>query len=207
MTSIKKALKTTWWIFNAANSKASRVYQWLLLIVPPLAGAGVTLSFLNFVTIIPALLFGIATFIVFLVTMLRTNESQELAVENYLTDQTYIDKSIEFVPDPNLTAFLQDDIKPKYYQGAGAWIANGHINPERFIAILKILDPHVDTIDDSDLLNSVEHIYLLNTYAPRTKREAIKIVARDDPDSYPATILTPPYDNYIMKVGTYPNVD
>lgn len=205
MASFKRALRTTWWIFDVTSHRTSIILRILLLLIPVLLGVGVTLSFLNFLSLIPSLAFGVVAFIVFLTLMLQTSPEQERIVEQYLSDESYIDKSIEYTPDVNLSQFIEDDVRPRFYQGAGAWIASGHIDPEKFLDVIRVFDPYVDSIADEELIPLVEHVHLVNTFAPRPRRDAVKIVDSDAPNSYPATILMPPYDNYVPQGGTFPD--
>ena len=203
--SFKRALRATWWIFDVTSHRTSYIMRTLLLLIPVLLGVGITLSFLNFLPILPSILFGVVGFIVFLTLMLQTSPEQERIVDRYLSDEDFIDKSVEYIPSPELTHFVGDTVRPRFYQGAGAWIAEGHIPPKKFLDSIRIFDTYVDSIADEDLIPLVEHVHLVNTYAPRPRRDAIKIVESDAPNSYPATILMPPYDNYVPEGGTYPS--
>ena len=121
MASFKRALRTTWWIFDVTSHRTSIILRTLLLLIPVLLGIGVTLSFLNFLSLIPSLAFGVVAFIVFLTLMLQTSPEQERIVEQYLSDESY------YTPDVNLSQFIEDDVRPRFYQGAGACASSEYI--------------------------------------------------------------------------------
>lgn len=208
MVSFKRSLKTTWWIFEITTTKHKHrtavILRAILLLVPVLLGAGTTLALYTILPLLPALFFGAVSFIVSLTLMLQTDEEQEKIVNQYLSDESYIDQSIEYTPDIYLSEFIEDNVHPRFYQGVGAWIAGGHVAPEQFLSVIRVFDPYVDALADEDLLSLVQHLYLINTFAPRTRQDAVRIVPPEVPDSYPATILMPPYDNYVRLGGEFP---
>lgn len=204
MVSFKRSFKTTWWIFEVTSHKTAVFLRILLLLIPALLGCGIVLTLSVFLPVIPSILFGAVAFITSLTLMLRTSEEQENVVNQYLSDEFYIDKALEYTPDIYLSEFIEDNVHPRFYQGAGAWIAGGHVSPSNFLEIIRVYDPYVDSLSDEDLMPLVQHIYLINTFSPRTRRDAVKMVPQDTPEAYPATVLVPPYDNYLPPGAEFP---
>lgn len=201
MPSIKRYFKSTWWAFSATEQK-SLLPRLLLFIVPTTISVGVFLSFIVFLPVIPSLVLGLAAFVVFFYIMIESDDDLDRFVDNYLSDEDIMDEAKFYTPDEGL---IGDDISPRFYQGRGSWVAVGHIDPVHFLEILKILDNFIGTIDDSYLIPMIKHQYALNTYAPRTKRDAIKFVEEGTPNSYPVTTFAGSYDLYIREGAEYPN--
>mgnify|MGYP003599119069 CR=1 FL=1 len=198
MSSLARALKTTWWIFSATNQR-SLLPRILLILIPIVISVGAYFTLVTLMPVIPAVVLAIFALFLFFYLMIINNDEQDGVVDRFLSDEDILEKSPIYEPDPNLLTFIGDDIHPKFYQGRGSWIATGHIEPQKFIDIIKILDPFVDTIDDQELLKLVHHRYVVNTYAPRPKRDALKYVPEGTPESYPVTTFSGGYELY-----TYP---
>ena len=194
--SLNKSLHTTWNLFNIAPKRFAHTS---MILAPTLITVG---SFFFLAMIIPvgfAVLISAVLFIVTISVMVSTSEEEDQLVQRYLDPPS----QREYIPPVDLST-RPKEIHPDYYQGAGEWIAPGHVDHFLFVETVRELDPYVRALPDRYIYSLVKYGYIINTYSHRTNRDAIKFVSEDTPNSYPVTHIHVPYDHYVHTRYPYP---
>lgn len=177
-----KSMKHTWQLFNLEDGNAFGVH--LTMIVTPFALAiGVALVLSNFISIIISILFGIATFVAVAYIMGWNNEKENELIERRLATAN--------------TSLVYPGQFPYQYVGPKRWIALGRINPDSFLKAVVERDPELSKVPYGDLRQSVEYVYMADTFSPRNQSPAIKYVHSNFPGAYPVTHLKAPYDYFV----------
>ena len=193
--SFNKSLKTTWNLFNIAPKKFAHLS---LILAPTFTAFGAFFFLALFIPTGIAVLISVALLIGMISIMVSTSEDEDRLVERYLDPPN----QKEYTPPVDINR--PREITPDYYQGAGEWIAPGHLDSFLFIETVREMDPHVRALPDKYVYSLVKHDYVINTYASRTNRDAIKFVPEGTPNSYPVTHIHVPYDHYVHAGYPYP---
>lgn len=201
----KNALRTTWRIFDATSSKsAARASKLAFVLAPVFLGIGLFLIIMDYIPTFPALLLSVGVQILVTYLMVSTTTEQEERLVDKFVHDDYVPEFDLLDTDAIKNLALSKDFKPYFYQGAGEWVAVGHVSPLSFIDTLQTLDPYLATISDTILLASVEYTHVVNTYSPRNDKAALRFTSPQTRNAYPVTRLRPPHDLYVRTQDPFP---
>jgi len=193
--SIKRSLKTSWWLFTANNDSPKSVAftRFALVATPIFLGLGVALSFA--VALHPAvgLFMGLTTAYLAATSMVKQSRAATARVETYLKDddQDIIGPTdyIKMYERPNSTGHTL-----AYYQSWGEWMSLGHIPLDTFIDAILEVDPLAGLFSEEALLESVQYQYAQSYFSKSLNREALRIVHKSDEGAFPITRMIAPTD-------------
>lgn len=194
--SIKKSLKTTWWLFTSNNDsrKSVALARTALVATPLVLGAGVALSFAVALNIYVGLFMGVITLILISSSMIRSSKATQSRVETFLKDN---DQDISGPPTDYIKMYERPNSTGHtlaFFQSWGEWMSLGHVPLDTFIEAVIEVDPLANRLCYDDLVDSVQYHYAQTYYSRSLKREGLRIVHKSAECAFPITRLLAPND-------------
>lgn len=176
-----KSLKQTWNLLSL-DSKHPASSHASMVAAPLVIAVGVVIFVNSFLNIIIALVFGALAFISVVYAMGWSTRKEQEMIERRLD-----------------TKHLYPAHTPNYYEGAGKWIAFGHMNKKEFAKKVRQADPKLKYLDDKQLIAMVSHAYMIDAYSTRNSTPALKYASPRTKGAYPVTHIKMPYDYYVQE--------
>lgn len=201
MNSIKKSIKTSWWLFAASNGSKKTVLmsRISLIVIPILLGVGIALV-LGITTGLPyvgAIAGIIVTFIV-ASFMVRTSPTVAEQVDEFLHKDP--EESIVGTTDYIKVYEIEtkSKYKPAFYYGAGEWMCSGHAPIKEFIDAIQEADNILCNMAYQALEDAVQYHYAVEQYSEKLGRDILKIVPKTTPGCTPITRLRVASDTFTL---------
>lgn len=176
-----KSLKLTWNLLSL-DSKHPFSSHVSMVAAPLIIAVGVVIFANSFLHIILALVLGALAFISVIYVMSWTTGREQEMIERRLD-----------------TTHLYPAHVPNYYEGAGKWIAFGHMDKKEFAKKVRKADPKLKYLDDKQLIAMVSHSYMIDAYSTRNSTPALKYASSKTKGAYPVTHIKMPYDYYVQE--------
>lgn len=192
MNSIKKSIKTSWWLFAASNGSKKTVLmsRISLITIPIVLGVGIAIA-LGIITGLPyvgAIAGVIATFIAASL-MVKTSPSVAEQVDEYLhkDPEEHIVGTTDYIKVYEIET--KSKYKPAFYYGAGEWMCSGHAPIKEFIEAIQEADNILSNIPYQTLEDAVQYHYAVEQCSKKLGRDVLKIVPKSTPGCTPITRL------------------
>ncbi len=195
MNSIKKSIKTSWWLFAASNGtkKAVLFSRISLIVIPIVLGAGVAIV-LGIITGLPYIgaisglivIFGVASL------MVKTSPTVAEQVDTFLHGDP--DHDIVGTTD-YIKAYeieTKSNYKPAFYYSAGEWMCEGHAPIGEFIEAIQEADNILHCLTYQELEDAVQYHYAISQFSPQRNRDVLRIVPKNTENAFPITRLRTP---------------